>query len=103
MNNSPFNFEAATPPLIDENAMHREIERRKLKRQIFALKLSGFLTVLALCLLIVLLSAQSFAVAAVLTVFLFFYLSGYLLIYFLFFSKGISPEQKKFNLKPLRL
>lgn len=101
MNNSPFDFDSAVPPKIDENALRHEIERRRLKRQILLLKLSGFFTGLTLCLLTIISAVQSVALAVCFTVILFFYLLGYLLIYFFFFSKGMSPQ--KTNLRPCPL
>ncbi len=81
-------FEKFEPPLLTENMLKKEVERRKLKRQIIVLRFSAFLTCIFMAVLTFIAAQSSILVSALCASVLCVYIIGSSIISVLFYKKG---------------
>ncbi len=81
-------FEKSEPPLLTENMLKKEDDRRKLKRQIRVLRFSAFLTCIFMAVLTFITAQGSILFSALCASVLCIYITGSLIISVLFYKKG---------------
>ncbi|MCM1544668.1 MAG: hypothetical protein NC110_05145 [Ruminococcus sp.] len=87
---NPFDFEKVTPPILDEQTLRQESERRALIKQIRVLRIASILMALCLALFAFYIAPKSLFIAIVSITILCVSMIGYGLITILFYKNGYN-------------